>query len=475
MAPDRAPPTSTTTCIVTTGAGAPFKGDFTIPPGPPPPPEPPDDRWAGTEPTWLDITCDVHDIELDSGRDRTISRWQVGTASITVDNSSGVYDVNVAPTSPAVLSVRPGRQIRVGMWIDTPGSGGIVQTSFHLLGRWWIDAANPTYDPTLHDIIELSCVDAKGQAGKVDIGKVDDPGMGAAETVDARIHRVLDAAAWQSAYRDVTPSAITVQATTLGAKAVDLIDLAADSAGGAVFGDEFGRVAFRSRDWQTYEPDVPVDATIGNLAATGADVVYGASDVVYGASDVIWQATSEGVCPSGWEMSFEAADMATRVLAGRPNEPPHVFDDVTAQVLYGLETFTRTDLICNNPADLDIIGARYLRVLSADFMPNVAAVTIDAATSVEARDLAATVDPTVPSRYRGVLREGTRTVFDRQFFATGVSHRIDPDTWTVRISLDDAGPFATVGNRWDDAAWGTGLWAAPVAKPAPELVGAAHG
>ena len=95
-------------------------------------------------------------------------------------------------------------------------------------------------------------------------------------------------------------------------------------------------------------------------------------------------------------------------------------------------------------------------------MPNVAAVTIDAATSVAARDLAATVDPTIPSRYRGYLREGGRVVFDRQFFAVGVSHRIDPEGWTCRIALDDAGPFATVGNRWDDAAWDTGLWAEAV-------------
>ena len=28
------------------------------------------DKWAGNEPTWLDITCDVHDVEIDAGRDR---------------------------------------------------------------------------------------------------------------------------------------------------------------------------------------------------------------------------------------------------------------------------------------------------------------------------------------------------------------------------------------------------------------------
>ena len=48
--------------------------------------------------------------------------------------------------------------------------------------------------------------------------------------------------------------------------------------------------------------------------------------------------------------------MATRVLIGRPSEPPHVFDDTDAQILYGVETFTRTDLISTDLADLDVVG-----------------------------------------------------------------------------------------------------------------------
>ena len=428
-------------------------------------------RWAGTEPTWLDITCDVHDVEIDQGRDRSIVRWQVGTASITLDNRDGRYDINVTPAPPATLSIRPGRQIRVGVALD----GGEPQWRF----RGWIDAANPTYDPVLQDVVELSCIDAKGMAGKVDLGKVADPGVGASETVTARMNRVLDAAGGQQHYRDIPASGTTLLATTLGAKTVDLLDVSADSVGGVVFGDEQGRVAFRGRDWQTYEPGDPPDGTIGNVPSTGIDIVYGASDVVYGASDVVWTSDdNDAVCPSGWEMSFEADDMATRVLLGRPSETPHQFDDAENQILYGVETFSRTDLIPANPADLDLLGTRILRVLSASFMPNVAAVTIDAATSIEARDLCATVDPTLPSRYRGYLREGSRVVFDRQFFAVGVSHRIDPEGWTCRIALDDAGPFATVGNRWDDAAWDTGLWAEAVTTligEARELIGALDG
>ena len=80
-------------------------------------------------------------------------------------------------------------------------------------------------------------------------------------------------------YRDIAAGSTTLQATTLGAKAVDLLDVSADSAGGAVFGDWRGMVVYRGRDWQTYEPDDPVDGTIGNLPPTGDDIVYGPDDV----------------------------------------------------------------------------------------------------------------------------------------------------------------------------------------------------
>ena len=195
------------------------------------------DEWAGTEPTWLDITCDVHDIEIDAGpgpddlplagRHRVDHRRQ---------HDRAVYDVNVAPTSPAVLSVRPGP--------PDPGRHGASTVAVPVwLGRWFIDAANPTYDPVLHDVVELSCVDAKGQAGKVDLAKVADRGVGAVGDGDGP-HQPgrWTPPAGSPRYRDIAAGSTTLQATTLGAKAVDLIDVAADSAGGAVFGDDDGRV-----------------------------------------------------------------------------------------------------------------------------------------------------------------------------------------------------------------------------------------
>lgn len=385
----------------------------------------PDATWAGAEPTWLDVTCDVHDVEITLGRERSIERWQVGSATITVDNRTGWADLATAPTGPAVLTVRPGRAVRVGVAVD--------DDPVRWLWRGFVDAAEPRYDPILHDTVVLACVDAKGWVGKVDVARVDPP-IGV-ETASARINRILDIVTWAVDARDIAPTSVALIATELGGKAADLIDIAADSAGGAVFGDaRHGAVVFKPRDWQVFDDDTPPDGTIGNVAAGD-------------------------VCPVGWELSFNLTDVATRTVVGRPSDPGRMFDDLTNQIIYGVETFTRTDLECSADDQLDILGQRYLVVLSADWMPRVDAVTLDAATSTPARNLCAGVDPTRPSRYRCRLVEGGRTVFDRQMFATGVQHRIDPHNWTCRVALDAAAPFAaSVVTRWDTAGWDAALW-----------------
>ena len=135
------------------------------------------------------------------------------------------------------------------------------------------------------------------------------------------------------------------------------------------------------------------------------------------------------------------------------------------QILYGIETVERSDLQAAHDSQLDVLGQRWLKVMSADYMPRVAAVTIDAATSTAARNLAATVDPTEPSRYRcRHHRDDGRTVFDAQFFATGIRHTINRDGWICRIAFDAAAPFAAVGGRWDQGQWDQALWANLVAQ-----------
>ena len=384
-------------------------------------------RWASTEPTWLDVACHVHGADSDAGRNRVLERFRPGGAEVVLRNLDGWADLNPPPTPPAVLPLRPGRQFRYG--VDTP-------TGRHILFRGYIDEAVPLYQPYGTDVVQCGCIDALGEAGRaaLDAGAL----VGDGETVTARVGRILDARQWAPTYRDLQPSSVRLAATDLGGAVVDQLGRAADSAGGAVFGDLAGRIAFRARDWQTYVPGTPPDFTVGNVEA--ADI-----------------------CPGSWELSFRRHDVTTVARMGRSADSHVTVTDELGRLLVGFEPFTRSDLTPLDDAMLTTLANRVLEVRNVDTMPRIEAVTLDAATDPgDGRlvELMATARPEIPTRIRCRLRaRDGRPVFDVEMFVTAVRHQItDTGRWGCRLALDAAAPFAAAGGRWDQAGWDRSLW-----------------
>jgi hypothetical protein len=216
-----------------------------------------------------------------------------------------------------------------------------------------------------------------------------------------------------------------------------LLNIAADSSGGAVFGDIDGKVTFRGRDWQAVSTSQPPDGTIGNWGETGE------------------------ACAVNWEQSFNREDISTKVVLGRPNEVPFTRTDPVGFRLYGEETFEATDLETNLDSDIGILRDRVLEVRNVKYMPRIGAVTLDAAANDESVDVMAVATPYKPSfircRHKGV---GGRDVFNGVYMVVGVEHSLSPDGWTARLALDNAKPFQVGANdgRWSDGATATGYW-----------------
>ena len=381
--------------------------------------------WAGTQPSWWDITCDVRSFRCEYGRAATVDRFVPGVANVVLDNASGWADPSTNP-DPTVLTMRPGREIRLGVVHEVYGT--------RWLFRGFVDAMEPRYLPTDTDTVELSCVDALGEVNRAKVVPSATP-VGAGETVNVRIARLLDLAKWASDRRRLDATGETLVGDDLGGQIADLLGQAADSGGGSVFADTTGDLVFRQRDWQTYVPGTPVDGTIGNVAPTD-------------------------VCPTGWERPFRRADMSTRVIIGRNLETAQTIDDTAGQGLYGIEPFERTDLLTATDSTLTRLGQRILEVRSAASTPRIRSVSLDARTSTAALDLMTTVDVFRPSRYRCRLQYPRGTVFDAEHLATGVAHEVTPRYWSLDLNLDLAAPFAAPGGRWDGAYWDRSTWAA---------------
>jgi hypothetical protein len=413
--------------------------------------------WAGTEPTWHDITCDTHSYRCEYGRQRSTDRFTVGTANVTVDNTTGWADPNVVGDTD-LLTVRPGRAIRMGVVHETFG--------VRWLFRGFVDAVIPVYDPTEPDTVQLDCIDALGEVNRAKFTAQAVAGDG--ETITSRIWRILDAAQWPPAKRDLQLTSTELVADDLAGQAADLLGQAADSGGGSVFGDIEARIVYRHRDWQTFTVGTPPDGEISNVIETGAGnrVMFGTINYLWFGDQVIEGSTgaNNAVCPVRWERPFNRADIATRVIVAREGDPTSTvqLDDVEGQRLYGIEPFERTDLLTASDVMLNTLAYRFLNARHHTTSPRVRSVTLDARTADNALDLMSTVDVYLPSRYRCRLEYHRGTVFDEEYLATGVAHEITPNGWTLELNLDSAAPYAIAAGGWDGAFWDEDHWVSAV-------------
>ncbi len=212
--------------------------------------------WTGDEPMWRDITCEVQAVDGDLGRARITDPFPQGTCTLLIDNASGWADPDVEV--PGVLTMRPGRPIRVG--VDH------IQFGRRWLFRGFIDQILPEYDPEQPDWVGLVCIDAFGEAGRAKLSAT--VATGANETADQRVARILNAVPWLASKRVIEPTSIELVAGVLDGVVADMLRRCADSAGGACFGDGDGNVVFRARDWLFHTSDSPLDGTIGNSSTT---------------------------------------------------------------------------------------------------------------------------------------------------------------------------------------------------------------
>jgi hypothetical protein len=385
----------------------------------------PGSTYAGLDAQWTDDSCDVISAVTFYGRERSIDQFDVGTATLRVANPDGLWDY--PPTSPLTpISLRPGRQLRVGVVVGTAAP----------LWLWhgWIDATAPGYDPAAGDVVDVSCICAKGEAARAEAARVDPP-VGDGESVYDRMHRYADAAAFPAHRRQFDPAATPLLATPMGARVGSMIDRSARSAGGDVYGDQHGYLTYRSQDWQARGPGAPVDYYIGNRDVPGE------------------------VCPNTWDVLYNRSDFTNIVNYGQSGGPVSTVTDGTG----GIESYTMTDLETVDATTRTMLAQRVLRVRSFALAPRIAGVTLDAARPGVVALLAA-ASPFVPSVYScGHITADGRAVFSRLMYLTGIEHTLDAAAWTARLALDDATPWITPSDaRYDAAHYNTDTYAKAV-------------
>ena len=221
---------------------------------------------------------------------------------------------------------------------------------------------------------------------------------------------------WSAYWTNFADTAVTVVGTELGAQAADLLNKAADSGGGSIFGDVDAKLRYRNRDWQLWPADELEDAVIGNVfpgslrrgcldggsgrvrvcsttrpAPSSSPKTPPGSGLYEAVTDLdrledppgsgLWVFGTEFIadyCPTNWEMTFARVDVTTRVLIGRPDmDTPIVLDDEEGQEIYGVETVDVTDLETEFDIEMTVIGNRLLATRGYSTAPRIAGVTLE--------------------------------------------------------------------------------------------------
>lgn len=356
----------------------------------------------------VDITAYVTGFSTRRGASRgegPVIRFEAGTCSITLDNADRRFDpTNLAGpyVSGGVTQVTPMRPVR----ITAIHEGTAFPVFRGYADSWDISYAGPSMSTCV-----LTATDATKVLSNFDRVALGSP-VGASETSDTRVHRVLDSVVWPMSDRNIAPGDSTLQATTMDQSAWEELLRVQDSELGQLFVEADGAVTFHNRHWLMENPT----------------------------SNIVQAAFGDGAGERPFvdaDLSYDDTTLANLVRISNTGGTQQIAEDVTSQQTYLVHTFDRSDLILEVDAD----AASYAGfVLYQSKDPELRFTNL----SLSGNDDQDALFPHILGRKFGERISVTRRppgggTVTREVFIVGVSHDVPgPNEWRTTWQLQSA-------------------------------------
>jgi hypothetical protein len=197
----------------------------------------------------VDITQNIVQVSIKRGRNRILSKFEAGTASVVIYDQNGDWN----PSNPAGAyygDLKPLRKIQV--YADYDG------TRYYMFSGFITD-----YDTSFNigtdevSRVTLKCVDGFKLLTGANLSTV--AGAPAGQLSGARVNALLDAVEWPSGLRDIDVGQSTLQADPGTSRtALTALRTVEDSEFGGIFLDAEGLVTFIDRDQLTTSLAAPL-------------------------------------------------------------------------------------------------------------------------------------------------------------------------------------------------------------------------
>jgi len=212
--------------------------------------------WSTGTWAWVDVTCDVREVDCERGRDSPLERFRVGVARIVLANRDRKYSTIDPPaSSPYVVAGRSilgaGTIMRIGYMSDNGW-----QATFTGVCEQWSDVPDYT---TGDEAANVTLTETTA-----DLATIDRPAVAPIGNLDAaqpRLDRLLEDAGWRWPRRYNNGLAGNLQATTMAGNRLAECYLSADSIlEGRFYADVDGAARYDGTGWL---PGIPVGTISG--------------------------------------------------------------------------------------------------------------------------------------------------------------------------------------------------------------------
>lgn len=271
---------------------------------------------------FYDISNRVQTVSTRRGKSEALDRIDAGISSIVLDNNDRLFD----PLYEAGLyygQLVPRREIRVS-------ANG--QPVFY----GYVEDFDLEYLPGNRATVQIDIADAFGALANAIIDDLEPP----SELPGARIERVLDLPEvnWPAELRDIEAGqTLLLDSAAQGISALEYLQRVSTSEFGNLFISKGGELVFKERNSATTTPDLIFSDDTAPSAST--KILFSNVRAIYGSENLY-----------------------TRISLANTDIVPEevIIENESATGLYGVRTYSNTNLLVQNPSDLEDLAQALL-------------------------------------------------------------------------------------------------------------------